>query len=255
MADTRCILLTPKGDVVVSTRQADPNRLPLTHELDLPDNDSELFRYGSEYEARLIDNDFPLPPGLELIELRHSASLLSETEYLAAAKGRELLHWAENMHFCGHCSAPLQRNTEISFVCHRCGREYWPQLSPAIMVMVKRDDSILLVHARTFSGPFYGLVAGFVETGESLEECVRREVTEETGLRIEDIRYVASQSWPFPASLMIGFTAQYAGGELQFVDGELTAGGFYNRDTLPQLPSAPSLARRMIDIWRRGELS
>ena len=143
----------------------------------------------------------------------------------------------------------MRRQSEISLICTGCGTELWPQLSPCVMVLVRKGDEALLVHAANFRRPFFGLVAGFVETGETLEECVRREVAEETGLQIENIRYAASQSWPFPAQLMIGFTADYAGGEVRFADGELTAGGFFSRDKLPMIPPPPSLARKLIDSW------
>ena len=101
--------------------------------------------------------------------------------------------------------------------------------------------------------PFYGLVAGFLEAGETLEECVEREVMEETGLRIKNITYFGSQPWPYPSGLMAGFVADYAGGEIKLQNEELSAGAFYRRDNLPELPTKPSIARRMIDWWRNGE--
>ena len=170
-------------------------------------------------------------------------------DWIAVAKGAELLNWAVSTRFCSVCGQPMERASEISMRCCGCGREVWPQLSPCIMVLITRGNEALLVHAATFRGPFFGLVAGFVETGETLEECVVREVKEETGLQIKNLRYCKSQSWPFPAQLMIGFRAEYAGGELRFADGELTAGGFFSRDNLPQIPSGPSLARQLIEDW------
>ena len=110
-----------------------------------------------------------------------------------------------------------------------------------------------MVHAKNFRGNFYGLVAGFVETGETLEETVRREVREETGLEIKNIRYFASQPWPFPSGLMIGFTADYAGGEIKLQRTELAAGGWFKRDNLPQLPEKLSIARRLVDAWLASE--
>ena len=110
------------------------------------------------------------------------------------------------------------------------------------------------MHADNFKRPFHALVAGFVETGETLEECVAREVREETTLEIEDIRYFGSQSWPFPHQLMLGFTARWREGEVRFADGELTSGGFFRRDALPELPTPPSLSRAIIDAWIEGKL-
>ena len=107
----------------------------------------------------------------------------------------------------------------------------------------------MLVHARNFRGTFYGLVAGFLEPGETLEQCVEREVREETGLKICNIRYFDSQPWPYPSGLMVGFTADYAGGNIKLQDEELSAGAFYHRDHLPELPQKLSIARRLIDHW------
>lgn len=106
-----------------------------------------------------------------------------------------------------------------------------------------------MVHARNFHGRHFGLVAGFVETGETLEDCVRREVREETGLSIKNLRYFGSQPWPYPAGLMVGFTAEYDGGELRLQRTELTDGGWFTRDNLPELPDQASIARALIDNW------
>lgn len=189
--------------------------------------------------------------GLTKVELRKSYGLLSEKDYALAAKGKELVHWDGTMRYCPRCASELKRSGEISKTCAACGAEYFPQLSPAVLVLVRRGGEALLVHSRNFRRNFFGLVAGFVEMGESMEDCVRREVMEETSLRICNVRYFGSQTWPFPAQLMVGFTADYASGELRFADGELTDGGFFTPENLPELPTPPSLARTMIDAWLR----
>lgn len=188
----------------------------------------------------------------DLIEigLREGYSRMDAVDYKAAGKGFELLHWDAHTRYCGVCGNELNRSTEISKKCPKCNYEVFAQVSPAIIVLIRKGEKALLVHARNFSRPFFGLVAGFVETGETLEECVCREVLEETSLRIKNIRYVASQAWPFPNSLMLGFTADYESGELKFADGELTEGGFFSADELPLLPMAPSIARALIESWR-----
>ena len=114
---------------------------------------------------------------------------------------------------------------------------------------MKYEEEVLMVHAHNFRGKYYGLVAGFVETGESLEECVQREVWEETHIRVKNIRYFASQPWPYPAGLMVGFTAEYESGELQLQREELAGGGWFTRDSLPDIPNRSSLARLLIDDW------
>ena len=126
----------------------------------------------------------------------------------------------------------------------------WPQVSPAIIVRIRKGDDILLVHARNFRrSEMYGLVAGFVETGETLEECVVREVQEEVGLTITNIRYFGSQAWPYPSGVMIGFTADYVSGELHLQEEELSQARWFNRDCLPPIPDKMSIARKLIDDY------
>ena len=140
-------------------------------------------------------------------------------------------------------------HTDISKRCTNCGKEVWPALAVAIIVAITRGDEILLVQSNKFKGDYLGLVAGFVETGETLEECVRREVMEETHISIRDIEYFKSQSWPYPSGLMVGFKAKYESGELCLQRSELNKGGWYRRDNLPAIPGKVSLARMLIDDW------
>lgn len=200
--------------------------------------------------------DLPGDAALTSVELRASYRLLAEEEYEKAAKASELLFWERTVRYCPRCGTALERATNISKKCPQCGAEHFPSPATAIIVLVTDGNGrALLVHARSFKRPFFGLVAGFVETGESAEECVRREVMEETSLRVRDVRYVASQSWPFPFQLMLGFTATAENPEeLRFADGELTDGGFYTPDALPPLATPPSLARILIDRWLAAKL-
>ena len=140
-------------------------------------------------------------------------------------------------------------HTDISKRCEECGKEVWPSLATAIIVLVHRGDEVLLVHARNFRGNFFGLVAGFVETGESLEEAVHREVLEETGLTITNLRYFGSQPWPYPSGLMVGFHADYVSGEIKLQKEELAAGQWFTKDNLPEIPEKLSIARKIIDDW------
>ena len=145
----------------------------------------------------------------------------------------------------------MQLHTDISKRCTQCGREVWPALSAAIIVAITRNhgEEILLVQSKSFKRDYMGLVAGFVETGESLEACVEREVWEETRLHIRNLRYFASQPWPYPNVLMMGFTAEYDGGTLQLQRSELNKGGWFSRHNLPAIPGRVSLARKLIDHW------
>ncbi len=185
--------------------------------------------------------------------LRQSYLLLPPADYAAAVRCRELTHWYGHSRFCPACGAPAVLEREVMRRCTRCGFEQYPTLSPAVIVLVRRGHEALLVHPKSFTKPYKGLVAGFVEAGESLEEAVDRELYEETGLRVCDVRYFGSQSWPFPHSLMVGFTARYMRGEIKLRDGELETAAWFDTGHLPAVPEYPSLARRLIDWWIKEE--
>ncbi len=201
------------------------------------------------YTARL---DAPFSGnGYEMMPLRASFDVLPEPLYAMAGKAREILYWDQNTHFCGVCGAPMKLHTDISKRCTNCGKEVWPALATAIIVAVTRneDEEILLVQSNKFKKDYLGLVAGFVETGETLEECLRREVWEETHVHVKNIRYFASQPWPYPCGLMVGFFAEYDGGEVRLQRSELNKGGWYSRHAMPAIPGKVSLARQIIDHW------
>ncbi len=204
-----------------------------------------------KYEAKTYCIEEPITgnPQYEMCGLRASYYKLNEKFYKLAGKCAELLYWDRNTKYCGSCGAYTVMNTPISKKCMKCGKEIWPQLATAIIVLVHKGNEILLVHARNFKGNFHGLVAGFVETGETLEEAVVREVREETGLKINNIKYFGSQPWPYPCGLMIGFNADYVEGIIKLQESELTSGTWYTRDNLPQIPEPLSIARKLIDNW------
>lgn len=191
----------------------------------------------------------PVGPGYEFVGLRDSYYHLSQELYDKAGKCRELLHWDRHTVFCGVCGAKMYMHTDISKRCAVCGNEVWPQLAIAVIVLIHRGEEVLLVHAHHFKTHFFGLVSGFVETGETLEEAVHREVMEETGLTIGNIAYFGSQPWPYPCGLMVGFNADYVSGELRLQRSELSEGGWFRYDNLPCIPRKLSIARRLIDAW------
>ena len=140
--------------------------------------------------------------------------------------------------------------SERAKLCPKCGLLSFPRLSPAVIMLVYRGDELLLARNHGFADGFFSVLAGFVEPGESLEEAVEREVHEEVGLDLTEIRYFGSQPWPFPHSLMIGFTARYAGGEIRLQEAELAEAGWFNRrGELPRLPGKLSIARKLIDAF------
>ena len=188
---------------------------------------------GTPVSTLYIDTPVTNDARYQMCGLRASFYRLSEALYLKAGKCHELLYWDRNTQYCGVCGAPMEMKTDISKRCTNCGKEVWPQLATAIIVLIHRGEEVLLVHARNFKGDFYGLVAGFVETGENLEEAVRREVMEETGLTIKNIRYFGSQPWPYPCGLMVGFNADYESGEVRLQREELNKGAWFTKDHLP----------------------
>lgn len=187
--------------------------------------------------------------GYDFIGLRESFYHLPIELYLKAGKCQELLYWDHNTQFCGVCGAPMKMHTDISKRCTQCGKEVWPQLATAIIVLIHKGDEVLLVHAKNFKGDFYGLVAGFVETGETLEQAVAREVMEETHLTIKNLTYFGSQPWPYPCGLMVGFMAEYELGDIHLQRSELSRGAWFRYDKLPQIPQKLSIARKIIDKW------
>lgn len=223
-------------------------RLPLVEEIVVPEG-----AYTFSFPGFMaVDADVVKPEaGTEIhtFGLREAWGMMSREEYATASKGTELINWHLETRFCPACGSSLERGMEISKKCQECSREYFPSLFPAIVVLVMDGEKALLVHGKTLRKGVHALVAGFVETGETLEECVAREVKEEADLEICDIRYFGSQSWPFPHQLMIGFTARLKRGSVRFADGELDSGGFFTREEVPALPSPPSLTRRIIDAW------
>ena len=184
-----------------------------------------------------------------LLPLRQSYYKLERELYLKAGKCQELLYWDQNTRFCGVCGGQMKMSTDISKRCEECGKEVWPQLATAVIVLIHRGDEVLLVRAKNFRTDFYGLVAGFVETGETLEEAVAREAMEETGISIKNIRYFGSQPWPYPCGLMVGFHADYAGGDIHLQRSEIAKGGWFRRDNLPTIPEKLSIARMLLDDW------
>lgn len=187
--------------------------------------------------------------GYDFIGLRESYYHLPEELYLKAGKCQELLYWDSTTQYCGVCGSPMKMHTIISKRCTQCGKEVWPHLATAVIVLIHRGDEVLLVHAKNFKGNFFGLVAGFVETGETLEEAVRREVMEETHLTIKNLTYFGSQPWPYPSGLMVGFMAEYESGDIHLQRSELSRGAWFRYDNLPQIPQKLSIARRIIDKW------
>jgi NAD+ diphosphatase len=238
-----------QGDILLTTE----GNIPFGLEPPVPLKDwnyvTTLHNGDTEVKIIRLNNPITNVDGLQMVGLRKTHAILSAEDYQLAGKGAELLYWDQNTRFCGTCGGTNKWMTDISKKCTECGKEWWPSAATAIIVRIERDDKILLVRARNFRGVHYGLVAGFLETGESLEQCVAREVREEVGITIKNLRYFGSQPWPYPFGLMVGFTADYDGGELNLQKEELCEGGWFTRDNMPEIPDKASIARRLIDDW------
>jgi NAD+ diphosphatase len=212
------------------------------------------------YLGRLADVDcyavelperFEPPAEAALEGLRGVYGRLPDELYAIAGRAAQILVWDQTHRFCGRCGAPtVNAPAERAKLCPKCGLLSFPRLSPAVIMLVYRGDELLLARNRAFAGGFFSVLAGFVEPGESLEEAVMREVREEVNLELRNIRYFGSQPWPFPHQLMIGFTAEYAAGEITPQADEIAEANWYSRFAdLPRLPGKLSIARRLIDAF------
>lgn len=227
--------------------------IPVREELaELISNDCAMEYMGSYdghdcYCIRLKEMTLQLE-NMELVELREITNRAKDTGlFILAGAANHLLHWKNTNQYCGLCGhETIDKKDERAKVCTNCGNTIYPRISPATITAIFRDDQILLAHNRNFAPGLYSLIAGFVEPGETLEQCVEREILEEVGLQVKNIRYFSSQPWSFPDSLMMAFTAEYESGEINVDNYEILDAGWYKADNLPLIPSTDSVAGKLI---------
>jgi NAD+ diphosphatase len=248
--------LVQSGDILIDPR---PGRgpVPLVHDPGesgvVPARSHYLGARGDVHcFAGEVAVETVLPAGLEKTGLRQLFGQVEDDLFWIAARAVQILDWDRTHRFCGRCGAPtVAKETERARECPECGLANFPRLAPAVIIAIERGDEILLARSHRLPPDLYSVVAGFVEPGETLEEAAVREIREEVGLEVRDLRYFASQPWPFPHSLMIAFTAQYAGGEIRIEPEEIEAAGWFRFDRMPPIPGPISVARRLIDNYLR----
>lgn len=202
-------------------------------------------RYLVRYLTKL-----PTTDGFQAQPLRHILSKLSTLQFERISRALQLLEWQKNHRFCSHCGTATIRHAQGEFarVCPACAYTAYPRVNPCVIVVITKGREILLARSHRFANGMFSLIAGFVEVGETLEQAVAREVKEEVGLDITNIRYVSSQPWPFPTNIMIGFTADYVAGDLVLQEDEIAEAAFYPFDQLPKTPPKGSIAHRLIQL-------
>lgn len=197
-----------------------------------------------------LPTDIDAPEGMRFEGLRTLYGRVPDALFGVAGRAVQIVAWDRDHRFCGRCGATTEPVPgERAKRCPACALTSFPRLSPAAIVRVARGPEVLLARAHNFPAAFFSVLAGFVEPGESLEETVIREVWEEVGVAVAEVRYFGSQPWPFPNSLMIGFTAAYAGGEIRVDDREIAEAGWFRWDALPRIPPPISIARRLLDAF------
>ena len=211
---------------------------------------------GEAWWAVDVPGDADDPSSGAAVDLRAYYGMAPEHHWLAAGRAVQIVEWARTHRFCGRCGEPTEpaAGSERAMRCPRCSFLAFPRLSPAMITLVTRgepghDQEVLLARGVQWTIPMYSCLAGFVEPGESLEAAVIREVREEVAITVRNPTYFGSQPWPFPNSLMIGFTAEYESGEIECDAAEIADAAWYRRGDLPMIPPGISIARRLIDTW------
>jgi NAD+ diphosphatase len=205
---------------------------------------------GKDCFAAALAVDALIPDRYAFRGIRALFGALPDDLLAVASRATQLLTWERTHRFCGQCGTPTEHLPgERAMQCPNCGFTAYPRVSPAVIVQVTRGEEILLARGLNFADGMYSTPAGFVEPGETLEETVAREIHEELGISVRNIRYFGSQPWPFPHQLMVGFTAEWDAGEIRIDPAELADARWFTRDAMPNIPTPISISRRLIDDY------
>ena len=197
-----------------------------------------------------LDDLAEAPAGMQFRNLRSLYSAFPEKLFWIAGRAQHFLDWDRYHQYCGSCGTPTVRvRNDWNKQCPKCELSHYPRLSPAIIVLVERGDEILLARANRYQGAMYSVLAGFVEPGESLEDTLHREIFEEVGIKVKNVKYFGSQPWPFPNSLMVGFTCEYDSGELVLQEEEIADAQWFTADSMPEIPPGISISRSLINWY------
>ncbi len=197
-----------------------------------------------------VDPEIENPPGYEFDTLWSFLGRVDEATFNMIGKARQIVEWHRNHQYCGQCGKPTEMSAnDRSRVCRECEQTFYPRLSPSIIVLVTRGEELLLARNVRGRANFYSTLAGFIEPGESIENAVHREVFEEVGIRVKNLKYFGSQSWPFPNSLMLGFHAEYDSGEFVLQEDEIADAQWFHYKNLPHHPAMVSISGWLIDDY------
>jgi len=256
MTEAREICLVVRGsEVLVQARAGEPlGELPFPSRQDVAGCAGPRLALGDwagapAFAARATD--IPPPEHLSYRPVRSLFSELSEEALHLVGQALALVEFDDTHRYCGRCGRPTEAGPtgERARVCRSCEMSFYPRIPPAVIVLVEKGDAVLLARGPRFPPGRFGAVAGFVETGETLEAAVQREVAEEVGIAVSDVRYFGSQPWPFGKSLMIGFRARYLSGEIRPDGVEIVEAAWFRRHELPELPPKISMARKLIEAY------
>lgn len=251
------LFVIQQGRLLISSDQSQP-LLPIFRagmaQMLFPGERIYLGRMEGRHVCSIVmDVDAALPEGYHGEDLRRLIHMLSRREFIMASRAVQLLSWRRDHGFCSRCgTATATHGRDLAMVCPACEYSQYPRITPCIITLVSRGDQILLAHGAGFPPGMFSCLAGFMEAGEDAEHAVQREVWEETQLRVRNLRYHGSQSWPFPHSLMLAFHAEYESGEICPDGVEIIEAGWFSRDQLPLMPPQGSISRSLIDSWLQG---
>lgn len=238
-------LLCDSTGIVLVSSEGDANGLPLT-----PASEHFLGQLNDEDLWVRVVGATDAPPGHQWLGLRSQLELVSPEAFQLAGRALQIARWFYDHRYCGRCGrVTIQDSVDFARVCQNCALRFYPRISPCMIVLVTRGDEILLAHHHRASRVMYTTLAGFVEAGEGVEDCIRREVKEEVGVTVGQLEYFRSQPWPFPGQLMLGFFAEYEAGDIVIDPTEIIDAKWFRYDELPQVPATATVAGQLISHY------